>query len=116
MMIIDYAININNGINPSEYSFQASASGIDVFDDKVKSNEESIKMAVGTSSFAYVQDNEDDNEIKIIADAYASDGGEVLGAQNRNNTSFWIWVISVLLYVLMANWTLSTRRKKIFSL
>ncbi len=73
-------------------------------------------MAVVASSFAYVQDSEEDSGLKIIADAHASDGGEVLGAQSQNNTSFWIWVTSVLLYVLIANWTLSPRRKKMFSL
>lgn len=115
-MIIDYAININSGINPSEYNFMASASGVDLFDDEVNSNEESTKMAVVASRFAYVQDSEEDNGLKMIADVHASDGGKVLGIQNQNDASFWVWVASVLMYILIANWILSPRRKKMFSL
>ncbi len=114
-IIIDYAIIINEGINPSEYSFKASASGTDVLDDEVKSNKESVKMAVANVSLLYIQNNDvnDDNGLGMIPEAHASDSGIVLGAQQENNISFWTWIVSILLYILVIEGVLFSRRKKI---
>jgi len=110
-IIVDYAIIINDDINPSEYSFQASAVGTDVLDDEVDSNKGSMMMAVAAMTYAQ-NDVQVDMGPHFIEQAQASDGGMVLGVQEQGDTSFWIWFVSLLLYALVINWTLFPKNKK----
>jgi uncharacterized repeat protein (TIGR01451 family) len=112
--IIDYAVVVSGGMSPNDYRFKASAEGVDGVDDDVESNNESIMMTVAPYlSPIAIQDDANDMP-KIVSEAHAYDAHATKDVPGRvEDASFWVWLIALLLYALVINWTLFPQRKRV---
>jgi uncharacterized repeat protein (TIGR01451 family) len=112
-VMVEYEIIFNGLLNENHFNFDAVAYGYDVFDDEVDSNKESIAFNIigNLQRYAYNVVTGNENIFpQLIPEAQAATIEPVKPAQITRNDGMWLWLISLLIYSLIINWTLFPRK------
>lgn len=119
-VLVEYEILINEQINSGMYKYEAVAYGYDVNEDEVESDKAFSRMSVVASARVnydeYLSEENADERIIPIAEAVGTDeigDSAVLGVENDYfSLPFWVWLMIALSYLLMINWLLFPREKR----